>query len=425
MSCKASLLRSSYKLSSFQESVAMDRIHRILGVLRNPNMGERFLSTLLQIEKMLQSWFPHVKPRPSVIQSERSTPAKRQKRHHTSATLPLSSGPSLSTSPPSSRASSGPYSATILKWLHTSPICSPKTAGQGQPTTTTTTTTTPPSGCEPGATQDSVVSSSTDVSTRGRRSSHRRHGRLLAPPLAPPFKLRSPCLERLLQAKGSVMSRRMAQEEEEEEEEPGSRRQAICTPPDSKHGQRQRSLRYSMARSTYSFRLEKVSGMLLPPGMMGTILPSSTVQLKAKETHCFPLDVDWCTRTLLEKSFILIETDSGNRANVDSTTPHPINSGPRHSSPAPSWYCCRPHLVEVVLGDAAVLDVQDGVERLHVEQVHLLQVLQQQGDAAQLFPHHGRQVQVQGLLGADGHAHQDAQELELQQVFIQTRRGAQ
>ncbi|KAG7283741.1 hypothetical protein CRUP_034365 [Coryphaenoides rupestris] len=204
---------------------------------------KRFLSTLLQIEKMLQSWFPHVKPRPSVIQSERSTPAKRQKRHHTSATLPLSSGPSLSTSPPSSRASSGPYSATILKWLHTSPICSPKTAGQGQPTTTTTTTTTPPSGCEPGATQDSIVSSSTDVSTRGRRSSHRRHGRLLAPPLAPPFKLRSPCLERLLQAKGSVMSRRMAQEEEEEEEEePGSRRQAICTPPDSKHGQRQRSL---------------------------------------------------------------------------------------------------------------------------------------------------------------------------------------
>ena len=33
--------------------------------------------------------------------------------------------------------------------------------------------------------------------------------------------------------------------------------------------------RYSMARSTYSFLLEKVSGMLFPPGMMGTIFPSA------------------------------------------------------------------------------------------------------------------------------------------------------
>lgn len=235
--------RYSQRLSSFQESVAMDRIHRILGVLRNPNMGERFLNTLLQIEKMLQSWFPHVKPRPSVIQSERSSPAKRQKRHHTSATLPLSSAPSLSTSPPSSRTSSGPDSATILKWLHTSPICSPKTAGQGQPTTTATTPLSP-LGCGPGATQDSAVSSSTDVGARSRRSSHRRRDRLLAPPAttAPTFKLRSPCLERLLRAKGSVVGRRRPQEEEGEEEEPGSRRQASRTLPDSKHGQRQRLL---------------------------------------------------------------------------------------------------------------------------------------------------------------------------------------
>lgn len=34
-------------------------------------------------------------------------------------------------------------------------------------------------------------------------------------------------------------------------------------------------------------------------------------------------------------------------------------------------------------------------------------------------------MQVQGLLGADGHAHQDAQELELEHVLIQARRRVQ
>ncbi|KAK0140073.1 Circadian-associated transcriptional repressor [Merluccius polli] len=218
--------RYSQRLSSFQESVAMDRIQRILGVLQNPNMGERFLSTLLQIEKMLQSWFPHVKPRPTVIQSQHSTPAKRQKRHHTSATPPLISAPSLSTDP----ASSGPYSATSLKWLHASPICSPKTAGQGQPTATATT----PSGCDLGATQDNAVSSSTDGAHGGRS----RRARQAPPPsAATPFKLRAPCLERLLQAKDSVVSRRTAQEEGGV-----SGGEASCKLPDSKHVQRQRSL---------------------------------------------------------------------------------------------------------------------------------------------------------------------------------------
>lgn len=35
-----------------------------------------------------------------------------------------------------------------------------------------------------------------------------------------------------------------------------------------------------MALSTYSFLLEKVSGMLFPPGMMGTILPSALCPTK-------------------------------------------------------------------------------------------------------------------------------------------------
>ena len=77
------------------------------------------------------------------------------------------------------------------------------------------------------------------------------------------------------------------------------------------------------------------------------------------------------------------------------------------------------HLMEIVLRDAAVFNVKNAVERLHIEQVHLLQVLQQQGDAAQLLPHQWGQVQVQGLLGADCHAHQHSQELELEQMFVQ------
>ncbi|XP_067878557.1 circadian-associated transcriptional repressor-like [Heterodontus francisci] len=47
-------------LTSFQQSVAMDRIQRIVGVLQKPAMGERYLGTLLQVEMMLKVWFPHV-----------------------------------------------------------------------------------------------------------------------------------------------------------------------------------------------------------------------------------------------------------------------------------------------------------------------------------------------------------------------------
>ncbi|XP_013910890.1 PREDICTED: circadian-associated transcriptional repressor [Thamnophis sirtalis] len=47
-------------LSSFQQSVAMDRIQRIIGVLQKPQMGGRYLGILLQVEKMLKIWFPHV-----------------------------------------------------------------------------------------------------------------------------------------------------------------------------------------------------------------------------------------------------------------------------------------------------------------------------------------------------------------------------
>ncbi|KAI3361067.1 hypothetical protein L3Q82_013270 [Scortum barcoo] len=51
-------------LSSFQQSVAMDRIQRIVGVLQRPNSGEKYLNTLLQVEMMLKLWFPQIPTQP-------------------------------------------------------------------------------------------------------------------------------------------------------------------------------------------------------------------------------------------------------------------------------------------------------------------------------------------------------------------------
>ncbi|KAG7499962.1 circadian-associated transcriptional repressor-like [Solea senegalensis] len=47
-------------LTSFQQSVAIDRLQRILGVLQKPDMGEKYLQHLVQIEIMLKVWFPHL-----------------------------------------------------------------------------------------------------------------------------------------------------------------------------------------------------------------------------------------------------------------------------------------------------------------------------------------------------------------------------
>ncbi|XP_014843204.1 PREDICTED: circadian-associated transcriptional repressor-like [Poecilia mexicana] len=45
-------------LTSFQQSVAIDRLQRILGILQKPEMGEKYLQNLLQIEMLLTMWFP-------------------------------------------------------------------------------------------------------------------------------------------------------------------------------------------------------------------------------------------------------------------------------------------------------------------------------------------------------------------------------
>ncbi|CAN9513627.1 unnamed protein product [Ophioblennius macclurei] len=64
-------------LSSFQQSVAMDRIQRIVGVLQRPNIGEKYLNTLLQVEMMLKLWFPQIPTQPvSAASSVTASPAR-------------------------------------------------------------------------------------------------------------------------------------------------------------------------------------------------------------------------------------------------------------------------------------------------------------------------------------------------------------
>ncbi|XP_028295552.1 circadian-associated transcriptional repressor-like [Gouania willdenowi] len=149
--------RYSHRLSSFQESLAMDRILRILGVLQNPESGSRFLHILLKIEEMLQKWFPHIRPTP-----DEDAPTKRLK-HQDATTTEVTS--------------------THLLWLHTSPICSMKTPDVSPSEHAA-------SSCCCNMTQDNVVSSTTDS------FSPQKHTQLL--------RISSPCLERLLQAKEST-----------------------------------------------------------------------------------------------------------------------------------------------------------------------------------------------------------------------------
>lgn len=61
-------------LTSFQQSVAMDRLQRILGVLQKPEMGERYLQNLLQIEVLLKMWFPLVAFKTTSISNQTNGP---------------------------------------------------------------------------------------------------------------------------------------------------------------------------------------------------------------------------------------------------------------------------------------------------------------------------------------------------------------
>nr|XP_046274492.1 circadian associated repressor of transcription a isoform X2 [Scatophagus argus] len=61
-------------LSGLQQSVAIDRLQRILGILQRPEMGEKYLQTLLQIETMLRVWFPQVAFQSTDALSQTTTP---------------------------------------------------------------------------------------------------------------------------------------------------------------------------------------------------------------------------------------------------------------------------------------------------------------------------------------------------------------
>ncbi|KAI7811873.1 uncharacterized protein LOC130552217 [Triplophysa rosa] len=194
------------RLSTFQESVAMDRIQRIMGVLQNPCMGERYVNIILKMEEMLKNWFPHIKPQrnnqaDTTELMEEATLSKKPKL--LPSTSPLLTGNPATTSAPSMgnktlRVSDltppGPYSATNLKWLHTSPICSP-TAEQAQGTVRNYLT----AHRERDATQDNSVSSSTDRMCTKTDSTPNR------PPLG---KINAPCLERLLKSTESIITQK-------------------------------------------------------------------------------------------------------------------------------------------------------------------------------------------------------------------------
>ncbi|XP_061630465.1 circadian-associated transcriptional repressor [Phyllopteryx taeniolatus] len=186
------------RLSSFQESVAMDRIQRILGVLQKPYMGENYISIILKMEEMLKSWFPNIKPlhQLAVTHTEEVVPAKKLKLSPvtpTAAVSPVTISDTLvaakllrvtDLTPP------GAYSASNLKWLHTSPICSP-TAEEA------------PAAPRHMAslrdlTQDSAVSSSTDSPANTD----------CVPKGPPRGKINAPCLERLLKSTESIINRK-------------------------------------------------------------------------------------------------------------------------------------------------------------------------------------------------------------------------
>uniref|UniRef100_A0AAY5ESB4 Circadian associated repressor of transcription a n=1 Tax=Electrophorus electricus TaxID=8005 RepID=A0AAY5ESB4_ELEEL len=94
-------------LSSFQQSVAMDRIQRIVGVLQKPHIGEKYLPTLLQVEMMLKLWFPQVTLRPTVAPRP---PHKHKDQLHI---------------PVKVRHKAVYWSEPRLTWVHVAPIFSP------------------------------------------------------------------------------------------------------------------------------------------------------------------------------------------------------------------------------------------------------------------------------------------------------------
>ncbi|XP_048829309.1 circadian-associated transcriptional repressor [Brienomyrus brachyistius] len=181
--------RYRQRLSSFQESTAIDRLQRIMGILQNPGMGERYINILLKVEELLKTWFPNIKPGNDAFdRPEHTCLRKKQKLVSTITAVSTAAAHSACQALSVPHTVANPYSATSLKWLHVSPICSPG----------------PELGLmglherlprrDDDATQDNAVSSSSDA----RRE----------PPggRPPQGKINAPCLERLLKSTESIIT---------------------------------------------------------------------------------------------------------------------------------------------------------------------------------------------------------------------------
>ncbi|XP_073339651.1 circadian associated repressor of transcription a [Pagrus major] len=76
-------------LSSFQQSVAIDRLQRILGIIQRPEMGEKYLQNLLQIEVMLKMWFPQQAFQSTDTPSQTITPRQPPHWHQNQLHMPV------------------------------------------------------------------------------------------------------------------------------------------------------------------------------------------------------------------------------------------------------------------------------------------------------------------------------------------------
>ncbi|XP_018421557.1 PREDICTED: circadian-associated transcriptional repressor [Nanorana parkeri] len=136
-------------LNSFQQSVAMDRIQRIVGVLQKPEMGERYLGTLLQVEMMLKIWFPGVSSSSSSSSSSSDFDMEEPQNKMAKSPVVGSTGqkschqrPVLSSSGPNIRKpheshnlgqvecvcckeAMAEWPTMNLTWMHSAPICNP------------------------------------------------------------------------------------------------------------------------------------------------------------------------------------------------------------------------------------------------------------------------------------------------------------
>uniref|UniRef100_A0A3P8SJZ6 Circadian associated repressor of transcription a n=1 Tax=Amphiprion percula TaxID=161767 RepID=A0A3P8SJZ6_AMPPE len=74
---------------TFQQSVAIDRLQRILGILQKPEMGEKYLQNLLQIEILLKMWFPQMAFKSSDTPNETTTPKLGPHWHQNQLHMPV------------------------------------------------------------------------------------------------------------------------------------------------------------------------------------------------------------------------------------------------------------------------------------------------------------------------------------------------